>query len=116
MASLIDSAGRRFTIRSDRPTRVGSDLGGDVMLAHGSVSPRHATIANIEGRYHIRDLDSTNGTFVSGRKIADSEMSDGDRIRFGSVELTFRTEDGSSPRRNANRVEPSRDQPSASSR
>jgi hypothetical protein len=106
MSFLSDSAGKSLPIRLDCPTRVGRDPDNDIVLEHASVSQRHATIVRTEGRYYVRDLDSQNGTFVSERKISDAELSDGDRIRFGNLKLTFQSEESSPPRRaNVSRAE-----------
>jgi S1-C subfamily serine protease len=48
------------------------------------VSGRHAEIRFVDGKYVIRDTQSTNGTFVNGAKIdGDVDLHDGDRILFG---------------------------------
>jgi pSer/pThr/pTyr-binding forkhead associated (FHA) protein len=50
----------------------------------------------------ITDLESTNGTFVDGKRVADpTPLSDGDTIKVGSVTLKFRewTEKASRTRR-----------------
>lgn len=49
------------------------------------VSGRHAEIRELDGKYIIRDIGSTNGTFVNGRRIeGDVELHEGDKIRFGA--------------------------------
>ena len=48
------------------------------------VSREHARIIYQDERYWLRDLGSTNGTFVSGRRVNYSEIKAGDSIRFGS--------------------------------
>jgi pSer/pThr/pTyr-binding forkhead associated (FHA) protein len=37
------------------------------------------------------DLGSTNGTLVNGKLSREHELSDGDRLTFGSSELIFKT-------------------------
>jgi HJR/Mrr/RecB family endonuclease len=92
VASLIDIAGLRYAIRPDRFTTVGRDPDNDIVLENASVSRRHASIVTTVDGYHIRDLDSSNGTFVSAQRIADAILSDGERIQFGNVSLTFHLE------------------------
>jgi pSer/pThr/pTyr-binding forkhead associated (FHA) protein len=41
---------------------------------------------------NIRDLDSTNGTFVNGERITSQRLADGDRVKVGRTSLIFRTE------------------------
>jgi pSer/pThr/pTyr-binding forkhead associated (FHA) protein len=39
----------------------------------------------------VRDLNSTNGTFVNGQKISQVEVADGTAIMIGSTQLVFRS-------------------------
>jgi len=49
------------------------------------VSGRHAEIRGTEGRYVVHDFNSTNGTYVNGKKIEGSaELKDGDKVTFGA--------------------------------
>jgi len=47
------------------------------------MSARHFAIACTDGQCNIRDLGSTNGTFVNGTKISEAQLTDGDRIEAG---------------------------------
>ncbi|MFZ0487314.1 MAG: FHA domain-containing protein, partial [Arenicellales bacterium] len=49
-----------------------------------------------DDEWWVLNLLSTNGTYVNNRKVTDSMLHDGDRIRFGEAEFTFRK-----PRRNS---------------
>jgi pSer/pThr/pTyr-binding forkhead associated (FHA) protein len=40
----------------------------------------------------IRDLGSTNGTFVNGDRITSQRLNDGDRVNVGRTTLTYRAE------------------------
>jgi len=59
----------------------------DLMLNDPDVSRRHATIEQSAGRVIVRDLKSTNGTFVNGVRVEFEVLKDGDKIRVGSTEL-----------------------------
>jgi diguanylate cyclase (GGDEF)-like protein len=49
-----------------------------------SLSRRHARFARIHGRYYVEDLQSTNGTFVDGRRVTEPvALEDGARIQLG---------------------------------
>ncbi|MFN3649605.1 MAG: FHA domain-containing protein [Armatimonadota bacterium] len=64
----------------------------DVLLADPTVSRRHAQVSLEEGRVLVEDFGSTNGTYVSGRKLTPGEKApayDGDVVKFGSVALTL---------------------------
>lgn len=65
----------------------------DVVLDFPMVSSRHASIEHIDGGWIVRDLGSTNGTFVGGHRIADAvEVRAGDVIGLGSYRLTLATD------------------------
>ncbi len=70
---------------------VGRNPDNDLVLAEGTVSGRHALFhLTGQGRHlMLRDLGSTNGTFLRGQRVAKPvELSHGDRVRLGStVEL-----------------------------
>lgn len=69
-----------------RRITVGSSSENDLVLAHSSVSRRHAVIRRQFGRYAIKDLGSTNGTFVNGERIAKVRViKPGDEVRFGAA-------------------------------
>jgi len=72
---------------------IGRDPRCDVWVDHSGVSRRHAQIRIADGpdRPVITDLDSTNGTFVGGKRVASATpLADGDSIKVGSVSLKFR--------------------------
>jgi pSer/pThr/pTyr-binding forkhead associated (FHA) protein len=55
------------------------------------VSRHHAKIVLEPSGAAVEDLGSKNGTYVGGRRITSSlALNDGDRIRLGSVVVTFR--------------------------
>lgn len=84
---------RREVPLTGEPVGVGRDPKNDVVLDDRRVSRRHAEIRLRLGRYTLYDLQSTNGTFVNGRRIAEMVLSDGDRIDIGGAELVVRLED-----------------------
>jgi pSer/pThr/pTyr-binding forkhead associated (FHA) protein len=55
----------------------------------GDASRRHAEILPAEGGFALRDLGSTNGTWVNGERIEERALHPGDRIQIGSTEITF---------------------------
>ena len=70
---------------------VGRDPHMQVFLDDPTVSRKHARILIDAGRITVEDLQSKNGTFVNGRRLDDpAQLSDGDTVRFGSVDVTFR--------------------------
>src|SRR6476620_7410473 len=65
--------------------RFGRDEANDVVLdGAGDVGSRRHAEARFEGGvWHLRDLDSTNGTYVNGRRITDAILNEGDEIGVG---------------------------------
>jgi diguanylate cyclase (GGDEF)-like protein len=81
--------GTTFTLEHEE-TVLGRGAKADIMLDEPSVSRSHARITiDDDGQYFIEDLGSTNGTFVCGRPVRHSPLSNGDRVQIGG-EYTFR--------------------------
>jgi DNA-binding winged helix-turn-helix (wHTH) protein len=89
---LIGAAGR-FPL-ADGENIVGRDPQAAVWLESSSVSRRHARLMVTNDHVVVEDLDSKNGTVVSGTTTAGPvALKDGDPIRFGSVAVTLRRAD-----------------------
>lgn len=77
-------------------TVLGRDASADITLNDAGISRRHAEIrVTHDGpRYAIsvRDLGSTNGTFVNGDRVSTRHLEDGDRITVGRTSLVIRLE------------------------
>ena len=58
-----------------------------VILLDNKISARHAQIDRHGQAYRLRDLNSTNGTFLNERTVTDAELSEGDEIRVGQTIL-----------------------------
>ena len=69
--------------------RVGARRGNDVQLSDAKVSGLHCEIRLDDRGYRLRDLDSTNGTFVGGIRINDVYIQPGAQIAVGSTRLKF---------------------------
>jgi len=82
---------RRELPLGPEPLAIGRDPQNDIVVDDRRVSRKHAEIRLRLGRYTLYDLQSTNGTFVNGRRVAEVVLSDRDRINVGGVELVFRT-------------------------
>lgn len=77
-----------------RPGRqiIGSSSEADVRVDEPFVSRFHAAIFPSGRSWQIEDLDSTNGTFIEGRRIRQAELSGGEKISLGRLEFSFRTQ------------------------
>ncbi|MBZ5618114.1 MAG: FHA domain-containing protein [Acidobacteriia bacterium] len=82
----------------DGATRVGRGPQNDLVIQGpdvASVSLQHLEIRREGNSFRIRDLDSTNGTYLNGEQITEAELCAPATIRFGSQgpELVFTTEE-----------------------
>jgi hypothetical protein len=91
--AIREGEDRREIGLGPEPLAIGRDPQNDVVLDDRRVSRRHAEIRLRLGRYTLYDLQSTNGTYVNGRRVAEMVLSDGDRLSIGGVELLFRAAD-----------------------
>lgn len=83
-----DGFGQRVDI-GDAPVVVGRANTADLQLPSPSVSRRHCEIRREGDAYLIRDLGSTNATFIGGRRIDETPLADGDQITVGESVLKF---------------------------
>ena len=74
-------------LRGDRVT-VGRQT-GEVQIPDSAMSAKHFEVERREGEFFIRDLASSNGTFLNDRRIKSAQLSKGDEIRAGRTTFTF---------------------------
>jgi predicted component of type VI protein secretion system len=83
--------GTRFNIVSPL-THVGRGPHNDVVIVDDSVSDSHAKIQRREDGWVVVDMDSTNGTYVSGERVEiDAPLDATVDLRFGGVKMLFKT-------------------------
>jgi hypothetical protein len=96
MAKLVilnqGMTGRTFDLIVERTT-VGRVEDNTFQITDGSVSSHHAEIILRGSEIFVKDLNSTNGSFIGSEKITESVLKPGQILRFGQVEL--RIDDGS---------------------
>ncbi|MGW3954975.1 FHA domain-containing protein [Streptomyces sp. NPDC004752] len=69
-----------------RPLRIGRDPANGLRLNHETVSRVHAELSRQGGLWVLRDLGSTNGTSVNGRRVIGAAVvRAGDQVSFGRV-------------------------------
>jgi pSer/pThr/pTyr-binding forkhead associated (FHA) protein len=71
--------------------RLGRSAACDFPILHPTVSALHCEVVLMEDGLVIRDLESTNGTFVNGRPVREARLSAGQILRLGDVELLVET-------------------------
>lgn len=84
--SLILSLGDKEFLLTSSEVRIGRDSQNGVVVNDESISVYHSTITPSPHGLLLKDLDTTNGTFVNGRRIKETFIEAGDQIRFGNVE------------------------------
>src|SRR5512147_420955 len=79
---------RTFRILSGGVRTIGRSTGADFIVDAALVSRVHCRLSALPGgELEVRDLDSTNGTFVNGARVGTARLSSGDRLKVGRVEL-----------------------------
>lgn len=68
---------------------LGRGVSNDVRLEDPSVSGSHCQITVEQGSVTIRDVGSTNGTFVNRAKIQEAQLVSGQPVRLGSLDMVF---------------------------
>lgn len=69
---------------------IGKGNEADIRVSDDFSSKLHALIYLEEKEFYISDLGSTNGTFLNDQKVMKEELKDGDRIRIGHQNMTFK--------------------------
>lgn len=84
-----DAAAFSFRLLSGSEKTIGRAKGVEFVVEAPLVSRVHCRLtAHPGGRLEVQDLESTNGTFVNGRRVTRAVLNVGDRLRVGRVELT----------------------------
>jgi len=69
--------------------RIGRSNDNDLIIPEPRVSGSHAEIYRCCDKFFIRDLNSTNGTFVNSAPVAEQELKEGDKIKLGDITILF---------------------------
>ena len=77
-----------FPLNKDHVIR-GREVKCAIMLNDNSVSRQHSSITRLAEGYLLRDLGSSNGTYVNGQRIQEYLLCDGDRVSIGDIEFWF---------------------------
>lgn len=72
---------------------VGRAAGADFIVEAALVSRVHCRLTSLpDGGLEVKDLESTNGTYVNGTRIQTARLSVGDRLQVGRLELVIEQE------------------------
>ena len=90
LESADDATADRVTFRlpDGSVKTIGRSTGAEFMLDAGLVSRLHCQLSASGDALRVKDLDSTNGTFVNGERITSAQLQPGDRLGVGRVEFS----------------------------
>ena len=66
-------------------TRIGRRTDCHLRIPTQDVSRQHCDLIQRNGRLLVKDLGSSNGTYVNGKRVAESTLRPGDKLRIGPV-------------------------------
>src|SRR5262245_5276976 len=72
---------------------IGSGPGSEIRLSDPTVSRRHLHVTVAEGGLTVKDLGSTNGSFVRGARFQELELGFGTEIQIGQTYLKYLPEE-----------------------
>jgi len=84
-----DSKIQDYALKRGKRLTIGRNSDNDIVIDSLSVSGCHARIESVAANFVVRDLESTNGTFVNNERIELHALQHGDVIIIGKHELVF---------------------------
>jgi len=88
MLRVRSEDGQEITVNTN-PVRIGRGVDNDLVLRDVRVSRHHAAIEPSPHGWIVRDLESTNGTYVNGRRVQELEIDQGTEVSLGGFRLTL---------------------------
>src|SRR5437879_6258724 len=86
MFKLLSTSGEQsIDLQQGRTLVVGRAVTSDIPIYDPTISRRHAEVALTDNGVSIKDLGSSNGTFLNGARINDGEAAPNDVVTFGKV-------------------------------
>jgi len=87
---LKELSGDGRTVEVSAPTyRIGSREGNDLQIGDSTVSRFHLEIVATPAGYLVRDLGSTNGTWIDGLRVVEAYLRSPCTLRIGGAEVSF---------------------------
>jgi pSer/pThr/pTyr-binding forkhead associated (FHA) protein len=80
---------RDYPIAAGQSCTIGRKQSNDIVIENLAVSGKHAVIESVSANFVLRDLESTNGTFINKEKITQRNLRHKDLITIGKHELFF---------------------------
>lgn len=91
---MVGAGTEKKFLLSGSNVKIGRSSDNHIVIPDPNASRRHAEIVNEGTRYFLKDLGSTNGTYVNGSKVKERDLKDGDKIAIGATKFYFRREAG----------------------
>ena len=80
--------GAKFELQTEN-VLLGRDRASDIQLRDSEVSRRHAEFHQSGGEFTVQDLESSNGTFVNGRRVQRQTLASGDQVQTGTTVMLY---------------------------
>ena len=89
LGAIVQRDGTRHPV-GNTPLTMGRATSNGIQISDGQASRQHAEIRYENGRHHVVDLNSTNGTLVNDQRIVGSQqLNHGDIITIGATEFRY---------------------------
>src|SRR5260221_8816114 len=100
MAKLVvlsaGMTGRTHELKVDKTT-VGRVEDNTFQIAEPSVSSHHCEILLRGAEVVVKDIGSTNGSYINGEKVTESVLKPGQILRLGQIEMRLETDSAPGP-------------------
>ncbi len=95
---IVSSSGdQSFELPPGRSLVVGRGLGSDIAIYDPTISRRHAELTAGPDGVEVRDLGSSNGTFINGSRTDSGRLGPDDAVAFGQVMFRLKAQKPSGP-------------------
>lgn len=94
--AVVDVEGKRHPLTKSR-TIIGRGSDADITIADSGTSRKHVEILWDGERAMVRDLGSTNGSFLNGQKVGEAALAPDSTVRIGRTDIVFHVVPQSAP-------------------
>src|ERR1035437_2479781 len=92
----VGMTGRTQELKAEKTT-IGRVEDNTFQIAEPSVSSHHCEVVLKGSEVLVRDLNSTNGTFINGEKVTEKVIKPGQILRLGQIEMRLETDAAAAP-------------------
>ncbi len=79
----------KYDLGKKKVTKIGKKTDNEIVINDKTVSRVHMEIEATSDSYLLRDLNSTNGTYINGIRVKEGFLSPGDQVTVGNTKLEF---------------------------